>query len=137
MFLNLLTEEEKHEYLNLAAIAAHTNGSLEEDEKELINAYQREMGISDPVLDTDWSVYSEEPIFRFFSASEKSHKKIVLFEIMGLLMSDSSFDEAEKNFVFRLSEAIGLSAAEVDSISQLALQYLNLVIEIADSLFVQ
>lgn len=137
MFLNLLNEEEKHNYLNLAVIAAHTNGSLEEDEKDLIKVYQREMGISDPVLDTDWSVYSEESAFHFFSASEKSHKKIVLFEIIGLLMCDSSFDEAEKRFVFRLSEAIGLSAAEVDSVSQLASQYLNLVIEIADNIFVQ
>lgn len=136
MFLNMLTKEEKQGYLNLAVIAANINGSLEEEEKELIRAYQREMDI--PLESTALaSCYDEDTVFRSFSSSEKSHKKIVLFEIIGLLTCDSSFDEDEKRFVFRLSNAIGLSTDDVDTISEMALRYFDLVVEIADSIFVQ
>ena len=135
MFLIFLTEEEKEQYLNLAVIAANTNGSLEEDEKEMINGYLREMNIS--LESTELcSNCSEDYVFRFFSASERSHKKIVLFEIIGLLACDRSFDEDEKRFVLRLSKAIGLSSEEVDAISQLALQYFDIVVEIASNIFV-
>ena len=46
MFLNLLNEEEKPQFLSLAVIAAKINGSLEDEELELISGYQREMNIS-------------------------------------------------------------------------------------------
>lgn len=136
MFLNLLTKEEKLNFFNLAVIAANINGSLEDEEKELLNGYQREMNISLEPTEFD-SDYSEESIFGFFSTSEKSHKKIVLFEIIGLLTCDSLFDEDERRFVFRLSNAIGLSADDVDTISQLALRYFDIVVEIANSIFVE
>ena len=134
MFLNLLSKEEKQNFINLAIIAANINGSFETEEKELIKGYQREMDISMESIVLD-SNDNEESVFHFFAASEKSHKKIVLFEIIGLLTCDSSFDEKEKDFVFRLSKAIGLSADDVDTLSQFALRYSDIVIDIADSIF--
>ena len=134
MFLNLLSKEEKQNFINLAIIAANINGSFETEEKELIKGYQREMDISKESIVLD-SNDNEESVFHFFAASEKSHKKIVLFEIIGLLTCDSSFDEKEKDFVFRLSKAIGLSADDVDTLSQFALRYSDIVIDIADSIF--
>lgn len=136
MFLNLLNEEEKPQFLSLAIIAAHINGSLEDEELELINGYQREMNISlgSSVLGPD---LNEKSVFHFFSEVEKSHKKIVLFEIIGLLACDSSFDEDERRFILRFSDAIGLSADDVDTISQLSLRYFDIVTEIADCIFVQ
>ena len=136
MFLNLLTNEEKHHFLSLAALAANINGSLAEEEEELINSYRREMNLSAESVAID-SDHSEESVFGFFAASEKSHKKIVLFEVVGLLTCDSSFDDDERSFVCRLSQAIGLSADETDTISQLALRYFDVVVEIASSIFTQ
>ena len=136
MFLNLLNTEEKHQFLNLAVIAAQINGSLDDEELELISGYQREMDIAleSSVLGSD---LNEGSVFHFFSESEKSHKKIVLFEIIGLLACDSSFDEDERRFVLRFSNAIGLSVDDVDIISQLSLRYFDIVTEIADCILVQ
>ena len=136
MYLNFLTKEEKRQYLNLAIIAANSNDSFEDKEKEFISGYQREMGISLEPAEFG-PEDNEESVFRFFSMSEISHKKIVLFEILGLLSCDSKFDENEKRFVFRLINAIGLSADDVDTISQLASRYFDIVAEIASSIFVQ
>ena len=134
MFLNFLTKEEKPQFLKLAILAANINGSLEAEEIELINRYQREMDTSMEPTELG-SDYNEESVFRFFCESEKSHKKIVLFEIIGLLTCDSSFDEDEKRFVIRLSNAIGLSTDDFECISQLALRYFDIVVEIAVSIF--
>ena len=135
MFLYMLTDEEKQQYLNLAVIAVHINGALEDEEKKFIEGYQREMEISvGPTLFD--SIPDEESVFYFFSSSEKSHKRIVLFELIGLLTCDRVFDEEEKNFILRLCSALGLSADEIDSISQLALRYFDIITEIASSIFI-
>ena len=135
MFLNMLTKEEKQQYLNLSVIAAHINGTLEDEEKKIIEGYQREMGISVEPAIFD-SVLEEESVFHFFSSSEKSHKRIVLFELIGLLTCDRVLDDDEKHFILRLCSAIGLSADEIDTVSQLALRYFDIIAEIASNLFI-
>lgn len=136
MLLNLLTKEEKRQYINLAVIAAHINGSLEDEEKKMIEGYQREMAISvEPEIFN--SVPDENSVFQFLSSSERSHKRIILLELIGLLTCDRVFDEEEKNFVFRLCKAIGLSAEEIDNISRLALQYFQVITEITNNIFLQ
>ncbi len=136
MFLNLLTQEEKEQYLLLAVIAANINGCLEDEEKKIIEGYRREMDISvDPsVFDSD---PDEESVFHFFSMTGKPHKRIVLFELIGLLTCDRVLDEKETSFLIRFCSAIGLSADEIDTVSQLALRFFDIVAEIAGSLFSQ
>lgn len=134
MFLNMLTTEEKYHYLNLAEIAANINGTVEDEEREFIDGYKREMNISSDVIPEGIGT-DEESIFRFFSASELSHKRIVLFEMIGLLTCDRELDDEESHFIFRLFNGIGLSADEVDTISELSVCYYDIITEIAKTLF--
>ena len=106
MFLNMLNEQEKQEYLNLVVLAAHINGVLEDEEKIMIRGYQREMGLTNDAIPV-CSELDEASVFRGFSESEVSHKKIVLFELIGLLLCDNEYDEDETRFVIRFCDAAG------------------------------
>ena len=134
MFLNLLQEEEKYNYLQLAMKAAHINGVFEEEEKKLINAYQREMNIIGNI--TEYDQQEEIAVFRTFAESELSHKKIVLFELIGFLSSDSDFDDDEKAFVARFCNETGMSVENIEIISQSVAKYYSVISEIAELIFV-
>ena len=134
MFLNMLNEQEKQEYLNLVVLAAHINGVLEDEEKIMIRGYQREMGLTNDAIPV-CSELDEASVFRGFSESEVSHKKIVLFELIGLLLCDNEYDEDETRFVIRFCDAAGMPLDEAETISQLAVRYFNVITEIAESIF--
>ena len=133
MFLNLLNESEKHVFISLAIRAAESNGVVEKEEIELINDYCREMMLNK--IDVEKYIpESMENIVEILSSSEKSHKKIVLFEIMGLLNVDSEFDEKEKNFIYEFGLQIGIKNEELDQLRGSLDRYLKVVNYVTEEL---
>lgn len=132
MFLNQLSDKEKHAFLNLSYFAAKSNGIIEDAENEMIQEYCREMDLAPFVAETETSM---DEIFHVFEESTESNKKIIVLELMGLMYADGDFDEAEREFVNRLVQSFGFETAIVESLEKVLIKYLDVVKEVRAVVF--
>lgn len=107
MFLGKLSEEKGKMFLQLSIHAALANNSLAEEEKSLINSYCDELGIKEyePKITTDLNTLLE----KIKVNTTEEEKNIIVFEIVGLIISDNDYDDKEKEFVKTLKEKLGIS----------------------------
>ncbi len=106
MFLHLLKEENKSLFIELCEHAAQADEVLENKEKETISMYCREMGISEVELGEKRGLVTV--LDELSQNTEPSEKKIILFEILGLMLSDDEYVEQEEQFVYDIIEKFGI-----------------------------
>ncbi len=100
MYLSLLGKKEKDSFLRLAYELALIDGDYGAEEQQMMEVYCNEMQISSSSLDKEASIST---IIDFIAKeSDIKNKKIMIFEIIGLAMSDSNYDYKEKNFIYEL-----------------------------------
>ena len=99
MFLHLLNDRQKGLFMRLAIKAAEVNGVVELEEKNMLKAYSIEMGI-DAFYSTD--VNTMDIINELVSISDEKARKIIVFEILGILICDSKFDSVEREFIEKI-----------------------------------
>ena len=103
MFTNLFNEEEKKNFLELVYRIASCDGEYEDEEKELVNSYKKELGI-DTVPDTS----SMDQLISYFSDKSESLKRIVFFELYGMVMADGKIDNEESAVVEEIEKKFNL-----------------------------
>ncbi len=123
MFLGLLNDGQKKLFLELAVKAAEANDVVTVEEQNVMEAFAREMQI-EPVYNSDDSL--DELLEQFCSSSSQKVKRIVLFELLGVLFSDSEFDEREKLFISRVIEKFGIDESKVKDMRDAITEYANL-----------
>lgn len=97
MYLSLLTPELKNDFLDLALILTSADGVITDEEKTMIIEYCNEMNIS---LNNDVPPLPLNQLLDDISEkSDKRQKKIILFELTGLALSDSDYDISEKKII--------------------------------------
>lgn len=124
MYLSLLKEEQKGVFLELAYEMAFLDNDFSEQEKLMIESYCNEMRMAVP------------PVIRARSIAElietikkdwgEREKKIVLFEIIGLAMIDSNYDEKEKKSIVSMTEIFGLTDEFRDECEVLLKEYVEM-----------
>jgi len=124
MFLNVLSEENKKIFIDLAIVVACADDSFDPEEKDLIEAYKQEMGIEyyHPEVRTEINSIISNIVL---SCTEKE-KRIVVFEIIGLAKSDKIYDSREKELVNRIATAIGVDSVYIGECELLIDEYLSL-----------
>ncbi|MCR5701149.1 MAG: hypothetical protein K6G76_03270 [Lachnospiraceae bacterium] len=122
MFLHLLNSEQKNLFMNLAIKAAEANGIVELEEKNMLKAYGIEMGIK-PVYETD--LKTTEIIACLNDICDEKTRKVIVFEIIGIMISDSVYDETEKEFVYNLAESFSVTTEQQDKMYELLIEYSN------------
>lgn len=130
MFLDQLNSKEQEAFLSLSVHAAKANGVVEEEEKDMIEEYCREMGIS--FFDAE-NVIPIEKVVESYADSEIQCRKIVLLEILGLVYADGTYDVKEKEFIRNFAQNICLDPETVKKQTELIVKYLALVKEMAES----
>ena len=123
MFLGLLNDGQKKLFLELAVKAAEANDVVTVEEQNVMEAFAREMQI-EPVYNSDDSL--DELLEQFCSSSSQKVKRIVLFELLGVLFSDSEFDEKEKLFISSVIEKFGIDESKVKDMRDAITEYANL-----------
>lgn len=131
MFLNQLTAKEKEAFISLSMHVANANGVIEESERLMMLEYCKEMDIPHEDADNNMSV---DEIVAVFSKSDIKNKKIMMFEILGLVYSDGVYDQAEKNFIKGYAEKVGISQEVVNKQTELIVKYLDLLKQIAETI---
>lgn len=103
MFATLFTTEEKVKFLALVYACAKCDGTYTEDEEELVNSYKRELGIESidesAPLDTLIDYFGEKP---------PQIRKIVFFEIYGMVMSDDKIAKEEMAIMGMMKERFAM-----------------------------
>lgn len=123
MFLHLLTDNQKSYFLELAIKAAEVNGNLAIEEKNLIKAFSLEMGIP-PIYSTESSL--ESILQNIKEECDMKTRKIIVFEILGILLVDSSYDEKEKEFLTKIIDILSISEEQVDQMKELLEEYADI-----------
>lgn len=102
--------------------AAEVNGIVELEEKNMLKCFAIEMNIA-PIYGTDKRV--EDIVNRIVDISSEKELRIILFEILGIIVSDSVFDESEQAFVNWLFEKCNIEYALAEQMLVLLTDYLK------------
>jgi len=93
MFLSILNNQEKENFLNLIINVAEIDGDFTDNEKNQINAYILEMGLS--LKEKEEYNKSNEALLEEFSSSETVVKKAIFAEVIALALVDGMTKEEE------------------------------------------
>ncbi len=106
MYLGLLNEKEKEGFLGLAYNLAVADGDYSAEEKKVIYGYCQEMQF---LFDENTMVRDTEELLNEFSKGSGDRvKRIVVFELIGLAMSDGSFGEDERKMISLAEKKFGI-----------------------------
>lgn len=120
MFLNLLNNNQKELFLDLAIKAAEANGVVEIEEKNMLKAFSIEMQIParyetiksiDEILDTLEKITAEK------------ERRILTFELIGIIFADGQYDKREETFMSRVSEKSGISMEKIQEMIEVLSEY--------------
>jgi tellurite resistance protein len=131
MFLGKLNEEEKKLFLNLAVKVAEANGIVAEAEKNMINQYCLEMGLSV----TQKNNKSIDEAIDGFSKSSVEIKRIVMIELIGLCMSDEKYETEERSIIEKIAQALDISNETIELFEADLKNYRLVVKSIAEHVF--
>lgn len=129
MFLNNLSNEQKAQFLELAIKAAESNGIVALEQKNMLKCFAIEMNIT-PVYRTDRNL--EDIINGLVQISSEKELRIILFEVLGIIISDTVFDDSEKEFVRHMVERCNMDSGLIDKMIDLLNVYSNVYQEIVN-----
>jgi len=109
MFLNMLNEKEGKNFLELATIAMNVDGKVDENEKNVMDVYRREMGLQDYVIQKK----ELKELVTAFQASTKKVKKAIIIELAGVLDADELIDDIEQSWLIKLGSDWGFRDSEI------------------------
>ena len=124
MFVKLLKPEEKALFLEFAYSLAHEDGRFAESEKEMMEAYCNEMGVS-----FDLSHAPQEThvlVKKMAETMTPEEKKIAFFELVGLAMADGDYGEEERAAMKALEEVFGMTETYGQTCETLLKEYFAL-----------
>lgn len=130
MFVQVMEKEEREKFLELIYKIANIDGDYVAEEEELIDSYKAELELSN-IKDTD----TIEEIIDYFSSKSESIRKIVLFEVYGMINADGKIDISEEK-IFNLSqEKFGISEQQTKAIINVAEELQKVYDKVYDVLF--
>ena len=107
MYLRFLSHEAKFLFLELSLHMANADLSFTDDEKLMIAGLCDEMDI--PVSFTS-TISLEKAIRKLADISSERTKKMILFELGGVIMSDGLYDKAEEELLHRIADQVGIDS---------------------------
>ena len=124
MFLRPLNNEQKELFLDLALAAATANDVLEDAEKTLLAAYADEMSID---VNKASQMPVEEICRKLKNISNSKELNQISFEIVGMMISDNEYDDAEKAFISKMAEIFEIPMSRIDEMFNCVNAYSELI----------
>lgn len=123
MYLNLLKEDEKNLFINLAYNLASADGDYSEAEKNLIYGYCQEMNI---VFDEDSNINDTDSVVQeFVKNSDEQIKRIIIFELVGLAVVDGHYDEGERVFIKDVEDKFKVESGYSEKCEDVIAEYIS------------
>lgn len=130
MFLQVMNKEEKTKFLEFVYKLANVDGDFAEEEQEILNSYKSELGLNE-ISDTS----DIDGLIAYFSTTENTIKKIVLFETIGLIQADDKIKKEEELVLNKITSSFALSNEEVNKINSIAKKMQEVYDEVFEVLF--
>ena len=111
MYLMNLSEKVKPTFLELAYLVAVSDNNFGDEEKIVMEAYKNELQIEYDFQTIDGSINLDAVVRTLCTDANETEKKIIVFEIIGLAMTDNQYDDEEKKIIMRINEAFQLDDA--------------------------
>lgn len=124
MFLSLLDINQKKQFISLAFNLAVSDGEFSENERVVIKNYSVEMGMELKLEDVDTDI--DHVISEINNLCGVREKKIIVFEMIGLAMSDYHYDDKERLIVRKALEVFGLDTEFGNFCEKKLTEYFNL-----------
>ena len=124
MYLSLLNTEQKKLFLSLAYNLAESDEEFSESERQAIKGYSMEMEMELEMEDVDKDL--NRVISNINRVCGKREKKIIVFEMIGLAMADSNYDDGEREIVKKALTILGLESNFGDYCEKKLIEYFNL-----------
>ncbi len=129
MFLNAMATDEKEKFIELAYKMSQIDGDYAEEEERIINSYKAELGIGE-IGDSG----SVSDLIEYFGTREMEVKKLVLFELYGLICADNKIEKSEEEYFERIKKTFGIQDDLVKQITDVADELLAIYDKIYDIL---
>jgi len=110
MFLNQLTTQEKYYFLELAHKIIIADGKIVESEKNLFNAFVKEME-----LKNEYELTGIDTNIILENISSPKVQKIFFVELLSLSLTDNHMDENEKMIIMEIKDKFSLSDEYLES----------------------
>lgn len=111
MFLSKLDQDEKENFLSLVYQIAKVDGNYGAEEISIIETFKQELGLA--VIKEDRSI---SELVEFFASRDLSVRKIVLYEVYSIIISDDEMDKNEVSTLTILETKLGLKPNVVNEI---------------------
>lgn len=121
MFLNLLDNDEKHAFAELAEMMIKSDGLVIGREEAALASLKAEMGIAGSPAEAR-SIEDLAGVFRSWRS-----KIAAMLELIGLGYADTNFSVDEKSMVHKLADHMGLTASELAEVEAWVREHVNLV----------
>lgn len=130
MFLNVFNQEEKEKFLELVYKIAICDGNYAEDEKEIVENYKVELGLSE-IPETA----NIDDLIQYFSKKLEQIQKIVWFELYGMIISDDTLTDEEIRIINLIKDRFSISGEMIQNIQDVALELQKVYDKVYDCLF--
>lgn len=113
MYLYLLNNRERENFLELATFAMDLDGVRKKEEENILFDYKNECQL------IDYIVYKQNEIDKVIielRSSLKKIKKIILLELTGIFISDTDLTDEESKFLEKLSNEFNIKEYELKRI---------------------
>lgn len=108
MYLPMLSKREKEMFLELAYNFVNVDGNFSQEERDTISAYCQEAQCT---FDERDGIRPIDAIAdEINSVSSKRNKQIIIFELVGLAISDGEFDDSERDMINHFSKLVGVES---------------------------
>ena len=109
MFLTMLNEKERKNFLELAHIAMNLDEGDKKEEAAVVHSFRREMELDDYEIANK----SLEELVMAFNSSIKKVKRVVIIELAGVLDADEEIDNKEEKWINKLGKDLDFREAEL------------------------
>lgn len=130
MFLNVFNQKEKEKFLELVYKIAICDGNYAEDEKEIVENYKVELGLSE-IPETA----NIDDLIQYFAEKPEQIQKIVWFELYGMIISDDTFTAEEIRIINLIKNKFSISVEMIQNIQDVALKLQKVYDKVYDCLF--
>ena len=125
MFLSDLNEHERKQFLDLAWLAVHSSGTIEESELEVYQSYAFECMMEGYSAEER----TVEEITSELEGSTEQAKRIILIELMGVWAADNSWHDGEIDMMYKVGSLLSVSEALVNRLRRWTKELRGLVAE--------
>jgi len=110
MYLELLTEAERIAFLDVAYQAMECDGEIAKEEQEMLDSYKNECMLPGYVRSSN----TLDQNLELLKDSERSHRKIVLLELIGIWSADNEWKDAELQMMDKVARALAIPDSRVN-----------------------